>query len=104
MGKVVWSRIRKVDSDRMRVTLRVTRSVRMTIEGQIKVLRGASIPSRPTLILYVQAGNLSINTLEASVAETPFGGVKDSGYGREGGAEGLSHYMIVKNLSHNTQW
>jgi succinate-semialdehyde dehydrogenase / glutarate-semialdehyde dehydrogenase len=52
----------------------------------------------------VQAGNLSINTLEASVAETPFGGVKDSGYGREGGAEGLSHYMVVKNLSHNTQW
>ena len=52
----------------------------------------------------VQAGNLSINTLEASVAETPFGGVKDSGYGREGGAEGLSHYMIVKNLSHDTQW
>jgi succinate-semialdehyde dehydrogenase / glutarate-semialdehyde dehydrogenase len=38
------------------------------------------------------------------VAETPFDGVKDSGYGREGGAEGLSHYMIVKNLSHNTHW
>ena len=46
-------------------------------------------------------GNLSINTLEASVAETPFGGVKDSGYGREGGAEGLSHYTIVKNVSHS---
>ncbi|WP_414692440.1 NAD-dependent succinate-semialdehyde dehydrogenase [Phenylobacterium sp.] len=48
----------------------------------------------------VQVGNLSINTLEASVAETPFGGVKDSGYGREGGAEGLSHYTIVKTVSH----
>jgi succinate-semialdehyde dehydrogenase/glutarate-semialdehyde dehydrogenase len=48
----------------------------------------------------VETGNLSINTLEASVAETPFGGVKDSGYGREGGAEGLSHYTIVKNVSH----
>lgn len=48
----------------------------------------------------VEAGNLSINTLEASVAETPFGGVKESGYGREGGAEGLSHYMVVKNVSH----
>ncbi len=52
----------------------------------------------------VQAGNLSINTLEASVAETPFGGVKDSGIGREGGAEGLSNYMIVKNLSHDVRW
>ena len=48
----------------------------------------------------VEAGNLSINTLEASVAETPFGGVKDSGYGREGGIEGLSAYTVVKNVSH----
>ena len=48
----------------------------------------------------VEAGNLSINTLEASIAETPFGGVKESGYGREGGSEGLSHYTIVKNVSH----
>jgi succinate-semialdehyde dehydrogenase/glutarate-semialdehyde dehydrogenase len=56
------------------------------------------------LLERVQAGNLSVNTLEASVAETPFGGVKDSGYGREGGAEGLTHYMIVKNLSHYVRW
>ena len=49
-------------------------------------------------------GICSVNTLEASVAETPFGGVKDSGYGREGGAEGLTHYMIVKNLSHYVRW
>ncbi len=48
----------------------------------------------------LEAGNISINTLEASVAETPFGGVKDSGLGREGGAEGLHHYTIVKNISH----
>ncbi|WP_048647132.1 NAD-dependent succinate-semialdehyde dehydrogenase [Nitratireductor soli] len=48
----------------------------------------------------VEAGNLSVNTLEASVAETPFGGVKESGYGREGGAEGITHYTVVKNVSH----
>lgn len=49
----------------------------------------------------VEAGNLSINTLEASLPETPFGGVKSSGYGREGGTEGLHHYMITKNVSHS---
>ncbi len=49
----------------------------------------------------VEAGNLSINTLEASLPETPFGGVKSSGYGREGGAEGLHNYMVVKNVSHS---
>ncbi len=48
----------------------------------------------------VEAGNLSINTLEASLPETPFGGVKWSGYGREGGEEGLHHYTVVKNVSH----
>ncbi|MDX2485114.1 MAG: NAD-dependent succinate-semialdehyde dehydrogenase [Pseudodonghicola sp.] len=48
----------------------------------------------------VEAGNLSINTLEASLPETPFGGVKSSGYGREGGEEGLMHYTVVKNVSH----
>ena len=48
----------------------------------------------------VEAGNLSINHLTASFAETPFGGVKDSGYGREGGTEGLECYTVVKNVSH----
>jgi succinate-semialdehyde dehydrogenase/glutarate-semialdehyde dehydrogenase len=50
----------------------------------------------------VEAGNLSINHFVASVAETPFGGVKDSGYGREGGIEGLQCYTVVKNVSHKT--
>lgn len=49
----------------------------------------------------IETGNLSINTLEASVAETPFGGVKDSGLGREGGAEGLANYTVIKNVSHS---
>ena len=52
------------------------------------------------LIDGMEVGNLSINTLEASVAEVPFGGVKYSGYGREGGAEGLDHYTIIKTVSH----
>ena len=50
----------------------------------------------------VEAGNLSLNHLVASVAETPFGGVKESGYGREGGTEGLDCYTVVKNISHLT--
>ncbi len=50
----------------------------------------------------VEVGNLSINHYVASSAETPFGGVKDSGYGREGGTEGLTHYTVVKNVSHFT--
>jgi len=50
----------------------------------------------------VEVGNLSINHFVASSAETPFGGVKDSGIGREGGTEGLQCYTVVKNVSHLT--
>lgn len=49
----------------------------------------------------VEVGNFSINTLEASLPETPFGGVKSSGYGREGGTEGLESYMTIKNVWHS---
>ena len=53
------------------------------------------------LIDAVEVGNLSINTLEASLPETPFGGVKSSGYGREGGTEGLESYMTTRNVWHS---
>lgn len=56
-----------------------------------------------TMTSNVECGNLSINHYVASVAETPFGGVKDSGYGREGGTEGLGCYTVVKNVSHLTR-
>lgn len=49
----------------------------------------------------VEVGNFSINTLEASLPETPFGGVKSSGYGREGGTEGLESYLTIKNVWHS---
>ncbi len=55
------------------------------------------------LIDGVEVGNLSINTLEASMPETPFGGVKSSGYGREGGTEGLENYMDLKNVWHSAE-
>ena len=48
----------------------------------------------------IEVGNLSINHFVASLAETPFGGVKESGYGREGGTEGLACYTVTKNVSH----
>ena len=55
------------------------------------------------LMTEIEAGNLSINTLEASVPEVPFGGVKASGQGREGGIEGMQHYVEVKTVSHRME-
>ncbi len=48
----------------------------------------------------LEAGILSINHCGGSVPEAPSGGVKESGYGKEGGAEGLHDYMITKRVSH----
>lgn len=48
----------------------------------------------------LEAGILSINHCFGSVPEAPSGGVKQSGYGKEGGAEGLNDYMITKRVHH----
>ncbi len=41
-------------------------------------------------------GIIGANTGIISAANAPFGGVKESGYGREGGAVGIDEYMTVK--------
>jgi succinate-semialdehyde dehydrogenase/glutarate-semialdehyde dehydrogenase len=45
-------------------------------------------------------GMVSINHFGIALPETPFGGVKDSGYGHEGGVEGLNAYLRTKFVSH----
>jgi acyl-CoA reductase-like NAD-dependent aldehyde dehydrogenase len=44
----------------------------------------------------LEAGMVSINHLGMALAETPFGGVKDSGYGSEGGSETFDGYLNTK--------
>lgn len=44
----------------------------------------------------LKAGMVGLNTLAVSNSETPFGGVRDSGHGQEGGVEGLQAYLDVK--------
>ncbi|MFL6753011.1 MAG: NAD-dependent succinate-semialdehyde dehydrogenase [Sphingomicrobium sp.] len=46
----------------------------------------------------VESGMVGINTFAISGADTPFGGVKDSGFGSEGGKEGLESYQVVKAI------
>lgn len=48
----------------------------------------------------LQAGIVSVNHCGGSVHEAPSGGMKDSGYGREGGPEGLDGYLVTKRVSH----
>ena len=47
----------------------------------------------------LESGMVTINHLGFALAEVPFGGVKDSGYGSEGGSEGLDAYLATKFVS-----
>ncbi|MCP5367468.1 MAG: NAD-dependent succinate-semialdehyde dehydrogenase [Hyphomicrobiales bacterium] len=47
----------------------------------------------------LQVGLLGINTPQIALAETPFGGMKESGHGSEGGSEGVAGYMTTKFVS-----
>ncbi|MPY34452.1 NAD-dependent succinate-semialdehyde dehydrogenase [Streptomyces adustus] len=52
------------------------------------------------LVAGLEAGILSVNHCGGSVSEAPSGGVKESGYGREGGPEALDSYLVTKRVSH----
>jgi succinate-semialdehyde dehydrogenase/glutarate-semialdehyde dehydrogenase len=47
----------------------------------------------------LESGMVGVNSVAISTPETPFGGVKESGYGHEGGVEGLEVYMARKFIS-----
>ena len=47
----------------------------------------------------VETGMMTINHLGLALPEVPFGGVKDSGYGSEGGAEAIESYLNSKFVS-----
>jgi succinate-semialdehyde dehydrogenase/glutarate-semialdehyde dehydrogenase len=44
----------------------------------------------------LEAGMVAVNTPAIATAETPFGGIKQSGYGREGGTFGIKDYLNIK--------
>lgn len=47
----------------------------------------------------LEAGMIGINQYRMVATELPFGGMKESGHGSEGGREGLSHYLVNKFIS-----
>ncbi len=52
-----------------------------------------------TLTSRVEVGMLSVNHHGIALPEVPFGGVKDSGYGSEGGTEAIEAYLNTKMVS-----
>jgi len=48
----------------------------------------------------LETGMVGINEVLLATAEAPFGGVKESGFGREGGALGVTEYLEPKYIRH----
>lgn len=46
----------------------------------------------------LEVGMVGVNLGLLSACESPFGGVKQSGYGREGGREGINEYLTLKSM------
>jgi len=51
----------------------------------------------------LESGMLTINHLGLALPETPFCGIKDSGYGSEGGSEALDPYLVPRFISAATK-
>jgi succinate-semialdehyde dehydrogenase/glutarate-semialdehyde dehydrogenase len=58
-----------------------------------------SIKNSHQLAHALEVGMLWINQPATPSAEMPFGGVKDSGYGSEGGPEAMEAYLVTKAVS-----
>jgi succinate-semialdehyde dehydrogenase/glutarate-semialdehyde dehydrogenase len=62
-----------------------------------------SAASADRLMREIQCGIVSVNHFMGAGDSTPFGGMKDSGYGREGGAECFDGYLVSKLASHKVR-
>lgn len=47
----------------------------------------------------IESGMVTINHNGLAIPEVPFGGIKDSGYGSEGGTEAIEAYLNTKFVS-----
>ena len=47
----------------------------------------------------LEVGMVGVNTGKISAAEAPFGGIKESGYGKEGSLYGLEEYQNIKSIT-----
>jgi succinate-semialdehyde dehydrogenase/glutarate-semialdehyde dehydrogenase len=58
-----------------------------------------SVANARAVVERVQSGMVSINHFGLGTPETPFGGVRDSGYGFEGGSEAIEAYLQPRFIS-----
>ena len=70
-----------------------------TIYGLAGAVFTRDLDKALTVVQGVQAGTMWVNTYNAIKVQTPFGGFKQSGVGREFGEYGLQQYSEVKTVT-----
>lgn len=73
----------------------IQRANRLTF-GLAAYVFTSSLATSRLLTRKLECGLVGVNTFVVSMAEAPFGGVKESGYGHEGGIEGITSFLIDK--------
>jgi aldehyde dehydrogenase (NAD+) len=57
-----------------------------------------SLPRALRVTRALQAGQIWVNTYRALAVQAPFGGWKESGFGREKGEQALDEFLATKNV------
>uniref|UniRef100_UPI003F495557 NAD-dependent succinate-semialdehyde dehydrogenase n=1 Tax=Cupriavidus yeoncheonensis TaxID=1462994 RepID=UPI003F495557 len=84
---------------RFRETAEVLRRANSLPYGLASYVFTSSLKTAAEVSSGLEAGMVSINHFGAALAETPFGGVKDSGIGSEGGLETFDGYLVTKFIT-----
>ena len=63
----------------------------VTYIGYTNDLKKANLASE-----MMETGCVAVNTAAVAFAEAPFGGIKQTGYGREGGSMAIKDYLNIK--------
>jgi succinate-semialdehyde dehydrogenase/glutarate-semialdehyde dehydrogenase len=61
-----------------------------------------SVKNATAIATEIESGMISINHQGLAFPELPFGGMKDSGYGSEGGLEAVEAYLVGKFVSQSS--
>lgn len=58
-----------------------------------------SIANEAAIVERLEAGMVAVNRIFSSTIEAPFGGIKDSGYGTEGGTQAIRNFLNEKMIT-----
>ncbi len=67
---------------------------------RLQLMHTRSLSTAKALAQRVECGNLIVSDAVIALPEMPFGGIKESGYGMEGGTEGIDAYLATKLFSY----